>query len=62
MDKLAPIVKPALQDEAMDVWVPSQKLAAGLVGKGHSGPDRPFGRFVVEALKDGKDEPADLRE
>jgi hypothetical protein len=31
MDKLAPIVKPALQQEAMKVWVPSQKLAAALV-------------------------------
>jgi hypothetical protein len=46
----------------MEVWAPSQALAAALVGKDHSGPVRPYCRFGVEALKDSKDEPADLRE
>jgi hypothetical protein len=38
-----------------------EELAAGLGGKDHTGPDRPFRRFVVEALEDGKAELADLR-
>jgi hypothetical protein len=36
MDKHAPLIETALQDEAMKVWVSSQELAAGLVGKDYS--------------------------
>jgi hypothetical protein len=40
MDKLASLIEPALQHEAVKMRVPSQELAAGLVGQNHSGPIR----------------------
>ncbi len=51
------MVKPALHHNAVVMRIPPQELAAGPVGKDHFGPDRPFRRFVVEPLEDGKDEP-----
>jgi hypothetical protein len=39
MDKLAPIVKSALQHKVMKVRAPPHELAAGLIGQNHSGPE-----------------------
>jgi len=62
VDKLAPLIEPPLQHEAVVIRIPPQELAAGLVRQDHCRPDGSFGCFGVEPLKDGKDEPADLRE